>query len=197
MIDDKDIWRAAHKMIELSGQSRQGRCQRGSFCGMNEMRRAKEVGVKSAWAFIAATVCCLLVTSATAQPLKISPLRDLRVFNLIIEDLPPAAAKCGIAREKLDASLRSILSQSKLHLVDKTVQDKIYLSVNVLDGCASAFDLKVISPVTVVANGQTALSAAIWDTGGLRAGGDPGQDLAKQIEGGVRQLLDEWDLENQ
>jgi hypothetical protein len=153
--------------------------------------------MKLVWAFVGAAVSWILITSATAQPLKVSPLRDLRVFNLIVEDLPPAAAKCGITRDKLYAGLRSILSQSKLQLVDRTVQDKIYLNVNVLDGCASAFNLRVISPAIVVANGQNALAAVIWDTGGLRAGGDPGQDLAKQIAVGVKQLLDEWNLDNQ
>ena len=152
---------------------------------------------RQALACFVVTVCLAEIPTATAEPLKLSPLKDLRELNLLVEELPAAAAKCGITEDQLHASVHAILDSSKIELVRKVVPNKLYLNVNVLNSCASNFSLKIITPVTVDSNGQHDLEGDVWDTGGIREGGDPGKDANKQIEEALRQLVEEWNLENQ
>jgi len=103
--------------------------------------------------------------------------------------------QCGIARERLETSVRSIVGQSRMTVVDNLPEATIYLNVSVLSDCTTRVTLEVFTGVTVEKTGQRTV-ATIWNDGILGRGADPAVQVASIIDDLTRGLVKDWNSAN-
>ena len=116
-------------------------------------------------------------------------------FELVVEDVTENATRCGITRERLDTSLRSIVGQSRIALVDALPDATIYVNVSVLSDCTARVTLEVFTVVTIGKTGQRTI-ATIWNDGILGRGADPAAQVDSIIDNLARGLVNDWDSAN-
>jgi hypothetical protein len=119
-------------------------------------------------------------------------LTGLRSFKLVIENLDSEAERCGITLSSLDTSLRSVLAQSRIQVVNAEHDDGyIYLDVLAERQCLVRVDLEVRTPVTVIRSHNFAI-ATIW-----RAGGIVGSNrLTEMVKEYAKRLVNDWNEVN-
>jgi hypothetical protein len=122
-------------------------------------------------------------------------LRGLQRIEIVVEDVNANAAQCGITRERLDASLRSIVGQSRILLVDALPDATLYLNVSVLSDCTARTTMEVFTGVTIDKTGQRTV-ATIWNDGILGRGPDPPGQVDSMIENLTKALVNDWNLAN-
>lgn len=146
--------------------------------------------------FSAVAALCFGVTGhASAASDTALALRGLQRFEIVVEDVSQTAAQCGIAREKLDTSLRSIVGQSRITLVDAVPDATMYLNVSVLSDCTARVTLEVFTGVTVEKTGQPTV-ATIWNDGILGRGADPAAQVDAIIVELAKGLVNDWTSAN-
>ena len=143
----------------------------------------------------AVPVLCFGATSASAASDTALALRGLQRFEIIVEDVNQNAAQCGIVREKLDASLRSIVGRSRMTLVDAAPDATAYLNVSVLGDCTARVTLEVFTGVTVEKTGQRTV-ATIWNDGILGRAADPAAQVDAIIGELAKGLVNDWTSAN-
>jgi hypothetical protein len=119
----------------------------------------------------------------------------LQRIEIVVEDVNQNAAQCGIAREKLETSLRSIIGQSRMTLVDASPDATAYLNVSVLSDCTARVTLEVFAGVTVEKTGQRTV-ATIWNDGILGRGADPAAQVDAIIGELAKGLVSDWTSAN-
>ena len=122
-------------------------------------------------------------------------LRGLQRFELVVEDVNQNAAQCGIGRERLETSLRSIVGQSRITVVDATPDATIYLNVSLLSDCTARVTLEVFAGVTIEKTGQRTV-ATIWNDGILGRGADPAAQVDGIIGDLAKGLVSDWTSAN-
>lgn len=122
-------------------------------------------------------------------------LHGLQRFEIVIEDVNQSAAQCGIGRESLETSLRSIVGQSRMILVNAAPDATIYLNVSVLSDCTARVTLEVFTGVTVEKTGQRTV-ATIWNDGILGRGADPAAQVDAIINELGKGLVNDWKSAN-
>jgi hypothetical protein len=139
----------------------------------------------------------LLATSATANDSDALPLKGLKTFRIVIEDLPPEAAKCGIYKVGVETSLRFILGQSRMKITSQGLtMSGIYARINALPNCAMSVSLQVLADVVITQNNQKDDAATIWDQEILSTGPNSGQAAQENIEQLAKQLVNDWNSVN-
>jgi hypothetical protein len=126
------------------------------------------------------------------------PLTGIRTLALLIEDLPQKAVECGITLRSLDNVARFMIEQSNIQLVSTDVffDGYIYVNVDVVPNCSSRVDVRVRTPVDIRNTAVTSW-ASIWEKGGLRTGGDPGEDTTLVLQQITKELVRDWNSVNQ
>ena len=148
-------------------------------------------------AFVALSIIAVATTSASARTYQTKNLAGLTRFFLIIDGLNDNWKMCGVTKESLETSLRFILGQSKIKLVeDGGEQGVIALSVNVNRNCAINYDILVKTNVWILATKQIALGATIWNEGWVMSGGNAAVDFSGLIENAAKVLVNDWNSVN-
>jgi len=147
------------------------------------------------WIGAYSALCFGTTGSATAASDTALALRGLQRFEIVIEDVSQNAMQCGIARERLETSVRSIVGQSRMTVVDNLPEATIYLNVSVLSDCTTRVTLEVFTGVTVEKTGQRTV-ATIWNDGILGRGADPAVQVASIIDDLTRGLVKDWNSAN-
>ena len=139
----------------------------------------------------------LLVLSPSAKAEDPIPLAGIRSLAILVEDLPEEASECGIAVESLDNTARFMIEQSTIRLVSTDVffDAYLYVNVDVVPNCSSRVDVRVRTPVDI-RNTSVTSWATIWEKGGLRTGGKPGEDTTHMLEQITKELVQDWNLVN-
>ena len=146
---------------------------------------------RTIWAFSLCMSMALAQSPARADDEH--ALTGLKSFNLVIENLDSEAERCGITLSSLDTSLRSVLGQSRIQVVNAERDDGyIYLDVIAQRQCLVRVDLEVHTPVTVIRSHNFAI-AAIWRTGGIVGS----NHLTELVEEYAKQLVNDWNDVNQ
>ena len=122
-------------------------------------------------------------------------LRGLQRFEIVVEDVSQIGMQCGIARERLETSLRSIAGQSRMTVVDSLPDATIYLNVSVLSDCTMRVALEVFTGVTIEKTGQRTV-ATIWNDGILGRGADPAAQVDSMIDDLATGLVKDWNSAN-
>ena len=133
--------------------------------------------------------------SAAAVTGRALALRGLQRFELVVEDVTENATRCGITRQRIDASLRSIVGQSRIALVDANPDATIYLNVSVLSDCTARVTLEIFAVVTIGKTGQRTI-ATIWNDGILGRGADPVAQVDSIVDNLARGFVNDWDSSN-
>jgi hypothetical protein len=145
---------------------------------------------RTIWAFSLGTSMALVQSHARAD--NEHALTGLKSFKLVIENLDSEAEGCSITLSSLDTSLRSVLGQSHIQVVNAEHDDGyIYLLVLAQRQCSVRVDLEVRTPVTVIRSHNFAI-ATIWRTGGI-VGSDY---LTEMVEEYAKQLVNDWNEVN-
>lgn len=140
-------------------------------------------------------LCFGAIGHASAASDTALALRGLQRFEIVVEDVGPTAAGCGISREKLGTSLRSIVGQSRIMLVDAVPDATIYLNVSVLSDCTARVTLEVFTGVMVEKTGQRTV-ATVWNDGILGRGADPAAQVDAIIGELAQGLVYDWTSAN-
>ncbi len=143
----------------------------------------------------AVLLCSGATETASAASDTARALRGLQRFEILVEDVNRNATQCGIAREKLESSLRSIVGQSRITLVDTAPDATAYLNVSVLSDCTARVTLEVFAGVTVEKTGQHTV-ATIWNDGILGRGADPAAQVDAIIGELAKGLVNDWTSAN-
>ena len=140
-------------------------------------------------------ICVGAAVNAPAATDAALALRGLQRFEIMVEDVTQNATQCGIAREKLDTSLRSIVAQSRITIVDAVPDATAYLNVSVLSDCTTRVTLEIFAGVTVEKTGQRTV-ATIWNDGILGRGADPAAQVDAMIGELAKGLVNDWTSAN-
>lgn len=140
-------------------------------------------------------LCFGAIGHASAASDTALALRGLQRFEIVVEDVSQTAAGCGITREKLGTSLRLIVGQSRIMLVDAAPDATIYLNVSVLSDCTARVTLEVFTDVMVEKTGQRTV-ATVWNDGILGRGADPAAQVDVIIGELAQRLVYDWTSAN-
>lgn len=140
-------------------------------------------------------VCFGATAAASAATNTALALRGLQRFEIVVEDINQNAVQCGIARDRLETSLRAITGQSRIALVDTVPDATIYLNVSVLSDCTARVTLEVFAGVTIGKTGQRTV-ATIWNDGILGRGADPAAQVDSIIDALAKGLVNDWNSAN-
>jgi hypothetical protein len=125
------------------------------------------------------------------------PLKGVREFVLVIEELDKDARACGVDRDMLEALVRIQTSNSRIRFVNNYGGGNIlYLNVNILDvGKACAYSVSLSHQKWVDA--EKAL-ATFWsvDNLGFYPKNDVRDRLIKSVEIYSKEFLGEWLKDN-
>lgn len=122
-------------------------------------------------------------------------LKGLQRLEIVVEDVSENASLCGITRQGLDTSLRSVVGQSRIVLVDAVPDATLYLNVSVLSDCTARVTLEVFTGVTIAKTGQPTV-ATIWNDGILGRGADPVAQVDSIIGELAKGLISDWNSVN-
>lgn len=156
------------------------------------MRRRREIALGIA---SVAGLCFGAAKPALAASNTALALRGLQRFEIVVEDVTQNATQCGIAREKLETSLRSILGKTRIAVVDAAPDATVYLNVSVLSDCTARVTLEVFAGVTIEKTGQRTL-ATIWNDGILGRAADPAAQVDAIIGELAKGLVSDWNSAN-
>lgn len=136
-------------------------------------------------------------TASADAVIRSGALTGLRNFSIVIENLQPAAARCGVTKNRLETDLRFVLGQSGLVIADQGPTDGIiYLNVTMLDNCAANVELEVMAGVTINVSARRD-TAYIWQDGGLTYSEvDPGRAIDSWVDRLVKELVIDWNCVN-
>jgi hypothetical protein len=150
------------------------------------------------------TICALFAmiaipSAAKAQDTDVPFLGGLRSFSIVIANLDEEdETSCGVTREGLYASLRSVLSQSDIAVTDdvRTRDGIIYLQATVLSNCTANITLSVQTSVTINKTGAR-IFATVWERERLRMGSrGAGAAIRQSVDGLATQLVNDWSSVN-
>ena len=123
-------------------------------------------------------------------------LKGIRQVDVLVDGTEHNA--CGITTDDVKTSVKFIVGQSTLRIVDSpTSTFSIIVSLVSLEGCAAtSIDIEVVAPVTVIGTGVTDYAAIIWSKGGVMTGPRQGQRALEEIEALCKQLVVDWNTAN-
>jgi hypothetical protein len=143
-----------------------------------------------------------LPTGASAQSTDIPFLAGLRSFTIVIASLDEKdETSCGVTRTGLYTSLRSVLGQSDIAVIDdaRTRDGIIYLQVTVLSNCTANITLNVQTSVTINKTGAR-IFAPVWERERFRtglSGRSAGAAIRQSVEDIATMLVDDWNSVNE
>jgi hypothetical protein len=122
----------------------------------------------------------------------------LKVLGLVVEELTPQAAACGLTQEKIEDSVSKSLSDGGFS-VRRNSDEETYLYVNVITSsvstglCVSRYDVFLTTHATATLSYQTvpvAVEVTLLRKGGMSGTGPTGHGEA--VLRGVKQYVDQF-----
>lgn len=129
-------------------------------------------------------------------------MRGLNPIVVLVEELPPAAATCGVGRDAIQVATELRLSQSPLQIVKSIADAKgyFYVQVNVIaveNICAANIYASFRTGAVVRSNNQLTI-ASVWSENLIGAAWKA--ETPQKVSGGVdtltQQFIDVWTRDN-
>jgi len=129
-------------------------------------------------------------------------MRGLNPIMILVEELPPAAAGCGISRDAIRVAAELPLSQSPLRIVKTVATTKayLYIQVNVISVQKTRVGNVYVSFRTgsvIESNNQLAI-ASIWNENVIGAAwpNDAAREINKTVDTLTKKFIEEWTRDN-
>ena len=129
-------------------------------------------------------------------------MRGLNPIMILVEELPPAAAGCGISRDALRVAAELPLSQSPLRIVKTVATTKayLYIQVNVIsvqNTCVGNVYVSFRTGSVIESNNQLAI-ASIWNENVIGAAwpNDAPGEINKAVDTLTKKFIEEWTRDN-
>jgi|GEM_PF-6189089 len=139
---------------------------------------------------------------AAKAPSADAPMRGLNPIMVLVEELPPAAARCGLSREAIRVAAELPLSQSGLKIAKTAESSKgyLYIQVNVLlaqNICAANIYFSFRTPGVIENNKQLAI-ASIWNENIIGAAwpNDAAREINSAVDKLTRSYIEAWTRDN-
>jgi len=129
-------------------------------------------------------------------------MRGLNPIMILVEELPPAAAGCGISRDAIRVAAELPLSQSPLRIVKTVATTKayLYIQVNVISvqkTCVGNVYVSFRTGSVIESNNQLAI-ASIWNENVIGAAwpNDAAREINKAVDTLTKKFIEEWTRDN-
>lgn len=128
--------------------------------------------------------------------------RGLNPIMILVEELPPAAASCGLGRDAIRIAAELSLSQSDLRVVKSAAGAKgyLYIQVNVLSMqniCAANIHVSFRTGSVVESNNQLTI-ASIWNENIIGAAwpNDAAREIISAVDTLTKKFIEKWTRDN-
>jgi hypothetical protein len=159
-------------------------------------------------------VCLLLLAEASAQGAEPredkahsrDPLKDIRQFELVIEDLSKYARECGITEDSIRGAFMYPASSAKFSLGTALETPTIYIRVSTIhlpQGICETeveMDVQGYQKISLPSSGRDVLATIIlWHSGSMTMSYPAihGRQVKEMIENKTKELITDWNLANE
>lgn len=133
-------------------------------------------------------------TATLCQSVDAASLKGIHSATILIDGA--AGNPCSISEDDITTSIKFIVGQSALRIVEHSTFD-IYISLVVMDDCtATHVSVQVLAPVTIAGTGVQDAAATVWDKGALLTGPNQRTRVLEKIEDFCKKLVVDWNSVN-